>query len=132
MVVAIAGAGAVLGAIAFASGRLGAPGDLPAYLAGLAVAAGSSIGGFGLLARGRRLPARSFVGLLLGLFLGRVALVAVFGLALHALAPAHLASGLVALVGFHFIFAVVEVAFLARTGAAGGGTGRTTREIRSA
>ena len=129
--VALAGLGALLGAATLESGRLGAASDLPAYLAGLIVAAGSAIGGFGLLGRGRDLAPRGFVGLLLGLFLSRVALIGVFGLALHVLAPAHLAAGLLSLVGFHFIFAVVEVALLARTGAAGRGTGQKPRAIRS-
>jgi hypothetical protein len=131
-VVAVAAVGAFVGAIALGAGRPGAGSDLPAYLAGLIVAAGSAIGGFGLLGRGRRLAPRRFVGLLLGLFLGRVVLIGVFGLALHVLAPAHLAAGLLSLVGFHFIFAVVEVALLARTGAAGPGTGQKPRAIRSA
>jgi hypothetical protein len=56
---------------------------------------------------------------LLGLFLGRVCLVGLFGLALRGLAPHHLASGLLSLVGFHFIFALLEVTLLARSGSAG-------------
>jgi hypothetical protein len=67
---------------------------------------------------------RAFVGLLLGLFLARVALVGAFGLALYVVAPAHLASGLLSLVGFHFIFAVFEIVLLARTGATGQGPGQ--------
>jgi hypothetical protein len=131
-VVAIAVLGAFAGVLAFDAGRPNGASALPAYLAGLVVAAGSAIGGFGLLGRGRGLAPRRFVGLLLGLFLGRVALIGVFGLALHVLAPAHLAAGLLSLVGFHFIFAVVEVALLARAGAAGPGTGQKPRAIRSA
>lgn len=120
----MAAIGAVLGALAFGSGRLAAGGDLSAYVAGLVLAAGSAIGGFGLLGRGRSLALPRFVGLLLGLFLARVALVGAFGLALYVLAPAHLVSGLLSLVGFHFIFAVVEIVLLARAGAAGPGTGQ--------
>ncbi len=114
----------VLGAVAFRSGHVGMPDDLPAYAGGIVLAAGSSLGGLALLRRRMRSRARAFAGLLLGLFLGRVVLVGAFGLALYVVAPAHLVSGLLSLVGFHFIFAVLEIVLLARTGAAGQGTGQ--------
>jgi hypothetical protein len=120
-----------LGAAAYRSEPLASPEALPAYLAGLALAAGSSLVGFALLRRGLAVGSHAFVALLLGLFLGRVALVGVFGLALYALAPAHLASGLLSLVGYHFVFALVEVALLARSGAAGLGVRRKTRATGS-
>jgi hypothetical protein len=123
-VTAVAGLGIVLGAAAFRSGHVGMRDDLPAYAAGIVLAAGSSLGGLALLRRRMRSGGRAFAGLLLGLFLGRVALVGAFGLALSVVAPAHLVSGLLSLVGFHFIFAVLEIVLLARTGAAGQGTGQ--------
>jgi hypothetical protein len=118
--------------VAFGSGWLGTPDDLPAYLAGLALAAGSSIVGFRLLGRANRLSAHAFVSLLLGLFLGRVTLVGAFGLALNLAAPAHLASGLLSLVGFHFIFAVSEIVLLARTRTTAPSQGPETRAIGAA
>jgi hypothetical protein len=85
-------------------------------VAGLLLAAAGSVGGFLLLSRAAGRESGSFLAWLLGVFLGRVALVASVGLTLYALAPAHLALGLVSLVGFHFLFAVIEVALLARNG----------------
>lgn len=104
---------------------LGSLEPLPAYAAGVALAAAASVGGFALLRGGSGRSARAFLALLLGVFLGRVALVGVFGLALHALAPAHLATGLVSLVGFHFAFTVIEVVLLARVRPFGGPGGET-------
>ena len=52
--------------------------------------------------------------MLLGSFLGRLVLLVLYGLALLAVAPAHLAAGLVSLAGFHFVFTVLEVASLVR------------------
>jgi hypothetical protein len=121
---AVAGIGAAFGALALWTGVLGAPRFLPAYLAGITLAAASSLVGFALLRRAVVTGSRGFVGLLMGVFLGRVLLVGLFGLVLLAAAPAQLAVGLFSLVGFHFLFAVVEVSLLARSGAFKGVTRR--------
>lgn len=112
---------ASLGATAGLVATLGRPAavGVSAYLAGLALAWGSAAGGFALLRRGLARGSRAFTALLLGVFLARLALVALFGLGLLALAPVHVVTGLVSLVGFHFVFAMVEVALLSRSGPRG-------------
>lgn len=57
--------------------------------------------------------------LLFGIFMGRVGLVLVFGVALYLLDPERLAVGLLSLVGFHFVCALIEVALLVRHGFGG-------------
>jgi hypothetical protein len=94
--------------------------------AAVLLATGSSLAGAAALMRGMALSSSAFLRLLLGVFLGRVALVALFGIALYSLAPAHLAVGLLSLVGFHFVFAMTEVVLLARKPSAGPGRRETS------
>ncbi|MFN2433054.1 MAG: hypothetical protein ABR599_09640 [Gemmatimonadota bacterium] len=101
------------GALASAAGRV-APAAFATGAVGCSLAAASSVAGFAALARARVGNARAFAAALVGLFLGRVALVGLYGLALRVIAPAHVALGLVALAGFHFVFTVLEIRLLAR------------------
>ena len=106
-----------------------APGAVAAVAGGLALAAAVSLAGALARGRARRAGARTFRAVLLGSFLGRLALLGLYGLALLAVAPTHLAAGLVSLAGFHFVFTVLEVASLARMRRARGrpeGRARTT------
>jgi hypothetical protein len=126
-VVAIAGAGLALGGVAFRLAMIPSSGAFAAFAAGLALAVAASVGGVAVLRWGLARSAGAFTALLLGVFLGRVVLVGVFGLVVYALAPAHLATGLLSLVGFHFIFAVTEIAILARSRPAGRDRGEGAR-----
>lgn len=113
LVTSTAAAGLGIGRLALEGGAQGG-GDLSIYAGGLALAAAASLGGFALLRWGIARGSELFLTILLGLFLGRVALIALFGLAIIRFAPAHLAVGLLSLAGFHFIFAVIEITLLAR------------------
>ncbi len=113
--VALGAVGLALGSVAMREGFLPREG-LRAGAAGVVLAAAASLGGFALLRRGIDLPSRAFSMLLVGIFLGRVALVVAFGVALYLLDRERLAVGLLSLVGFHFVYAMIEVSLLIRSG----------------
>ena len=116
-----------LGAVALAFGAVVLGGTsaardaLAVWAAAVALAGGSSAAGLALLWRLRLDPRSGFAVALVGLFLGRVGLVGLFGLALLALAPGHLVLGLISFAGFHLLFTVLEIALLVRAPTRGGG-----------
>lgn len=108
----------LVGGLVGLGGVAGKGSALAPFSAGLLLATGSSLLGFTLLQRHVRSSGSGFTALLMGLFLGRIALAALFGLALYTSAPAHLAMGLLSLAGFHFVLMLLEIVVLARSGRA--------------